>query len=349
MLTELLISAVVSLISVLFAGRLISPLLVRAGLIAQDINKTTVKKEHPKLPTGGGLILMVGIFVGVLVFIASMNFFTNASVNSEYLLLGLLSIIAASFVGFMDDITGSQIRTSHADVETMAKNYSLFNGGIKQWQKPLLTLIAALPLMAANFGTRLVIPYLGTFVINPVIYILFLVPIGVVFLSNSFNMLEGLNGLSLQMSMVAFAALAIFAYHTGAYTAFSLAVLFFASAVGYTYYGLYPAKLLPGDSLTYMLGGGMAAVIILGDMGFVGIILAIPWILEFLLKARRRFHAHSWGILQKNGRLTSPHGRKIYSLTHLFLRTGKFKEWQIVQMFTVVEIIIAAIALFVAW
>ena len=77
--------------------------------------------------------------------------------------------------------------------------------------------------------------------------------------------------------------------------------------------------------------------------------LAIPWILEFLLKARRSFHAHSWGILQKNGRLTSPHGRKIYSLTHLFLRTGKFKEWQIVQMFTVVEIIIAAIALFVAW
>ncbi len=367
MLTELLVSGLATLISVLFAGRLVAPLLVRVGLVAQDINK----KKHPILPASGGLILLIGIFVGVLVFVASLNFFTNASVNKEFLLLGLLSIIAVSFVGFIDDLMGGKIRTSKADASRMTRNYSLFNGGIRQWQKPLLTLIAALPLMVANFGTYIPLPFIGNVFVNPIFYILIFVPLVVVFLSNSFNMLEGLNGLSLQMALVVFVTLAIFTYHIQAYTAFSLAVMFAAGIIGYSYYGFYPAKLLPGDSLTYMLGGGVAAVLILGNTNIifipaggiygiqailqlrsvwtVGLILAIPWIAEFILKARVKFHAHSWGILKKDGRLSSPHGNKVYSLTHLFLRTGKFKEWQIVQFFTVIEIILAFFALLVAW
>ena len=123
----------------------------------------------------------------------------------------------------------------------------------------------------------------------------------------------------------------------------------FAVLLGYLYYGKYPAKIIPGDSLTYFIGGAVAAVAIIGDMQFFAVFLMIPWIIEFLLKARKRFHASSWGIIQKSGKLASPYGNKIYSLTHVFLRKGKYNEWQIALFFTVIEIVIAAAGLFIFW
>ena len=123
----------------------------------------------------------------------------------------------------------------------------------------------------------------------------------------------------------------------------------FAVLLGYLYYGKYPAKIIPGDSLTYLIGGAVAAVAIIGNMQFFAVFLMIPWIIEFLLKARKRFHASSWGIIQKNGKLTSPYGSKIYSLTHVFLRKGKYNEWQIALLLTIAEVVIAAVGLAIFW
>ena len=73
------------------------------------------------------------------------------------------------------------------------------------------------------------------------------------------------------------------------------------------------------------------------------------WIIEFFLKARKRFHASSWGIIHKNGTLSSPYGNKVYSLTHIFLRKGKYKEWQIALMLTLIEVVISAVGLVIFW
>lgn len=345
MLLEIFIASLIAFVSTIIAGYILKNLLIQSGLVAQDINK----KGRPILPTSGGLIVLVGLFAGAMTIIALTDYFVGSGINIEYLLLGLVSIVSITFIGFIDDLSGGGVRTSKENLKKMTLNYSTFNGRIKQWQKPLLTLIAAAPLMVANFGTSIAVPFIGNVNINPVLYILILVPLAVIFASNAVNMLEGLNGLSIQMGFVAFAALAVYSYHIGSYTSLTLATMFAGALAAYSYYGSYPAKILPGDSLTYLIGGGLAATIIIGKLQFLGIILLIPWILEFLLKARARFHAHSWGILQKNGTLSSPHGRKIYSLTHLFLRTGRFKEWQIVWIFTIIELVIAFFGLAIVW
>ncbi len=346
MILEVLVSALAAFIVVIIGGQFLMPILTQSGLIAQDINK----RNRPILPTSGGLILALGFFAGVLALMFSVDYIIGSVVNTEILLMTLISVIAIAMVGFLDDLMGGKVRSSKESLIKMTKNYAFFNGGVKQWQKPLLTLIAALPLIVINWGApTIVIPLLGAVQINQILFTVIVIPVAVIFAANVFNMLEGLNGISTQMGLVAFVALGVFSFHTGAYTAFAIAAIFSGGLLAYVYYGSYPAKILPGDTLTYMIGGAFAATVLVGNMEPLGVILLIPWFAEFVLKARKRFHANSWGVVQKDGRLRSPHGNSVYSLTHLFLRTGKFREWQIVYMLTLVEVIIAALGLFVLW
>ncbi len=346
MILEVFAASAIAFAATIVGGQFLIPILAQAGLRAQDINK----KSRPILPASGGIILLLGFFIGVIALLFAVDYIIGAQLNSTLLLVALASVVAISFIGLLDDLVGSKVRTSKVDAKAIAKNYTFFNGGIRQWQKPILTIIAAAPLMAINWGSPIIsVPFIGSFALSQYLYTFILIPLAVAFSSNSFNMLEGLNGISVQMGLVAFIALALFAYHTSSYTAFAIAGVFSAALLAYTYYGSYPAKVLPGDSLTYLIGGAFAATIIIGNMQLLGLLLLIPWIAEFVLKGRVRFHANSWGLVQGDGTLRSPHGDHVYSLTHLFLRTGRFKEWQIPLTLMLVEALIAAAALAWLW
>ena len=345
MLLEILLSAIIAAIATFISGKFIIPLLVRAGLVAQDINK----EKRPILPSSGGFLLIIGLFAGIMSLIAAYNYVIKADLNPEALLLGLSAIIIIALIGFIDDLSGGKVRTSTADIKRMAKNYLMFNGGIRQWQKPILTLIGAVPLMVFFFGSTVYFPGIGNIVINPIMYIIILIPLGIVFASNAYNMLEGLNGIAIQMGLVLFAAFSILAFHLQNYNGLALSAIMFSVLLGYLYYGKYPAKIIPGDSLTYLIGGAVAVVAIVGNMQLFAVFIMIPWIIEFVLKARKRFHASSWGIIHKDGTLSSPYGNKIYSLTHVFLRREKYKEWQIALMLTFIEVGISAVGLAIFW
>ncbi len=345
MLLEILVSAILAFVATLVSAQFFIPILVRSNLVEQDINK----KSRPILPASGGLILSFGILIGISALVFAVDHIIGFKLSVQDLFAVLIAVIVISAIGFLDDLAGSKIRTSRGNVEKIAKNYTLFNGGIKQWQKPILTLVASIPILILPLGgIQFYVPFIGEISINPLIYSIIIIPLAITFSSNAFNMLEGLNGISVQMSLVAFIAIAIYSYHVGSYTALSLSAIFIAILLGYLYYGKYPAKILPGDSLTYFLGAGFAATIIVGKIQLFGLILIIPWLIEFLLKARAKFHANSWGLLQPDGTLKSPH-EKIYSLTHVFMRVGHFKEWQIVLFLTLLEVVFSLIALLSLW
>ncbi|MDP8012943.1 MAG: hypothetical protein RAK22_02470, partial [Nanoarchaeota archaeon] len=330
--------------STLLVGLFLRNILYSAGLFARDINK----RNKPLLPTSGGIAVAAGFFIGMMAFVFSYNFIVSSGVNLLILLTVLLSTLSVTFVGLLDDLLGGRVRLS-SSIKGIG-NYVRANGGLKQWQKPLLTLVAAIPVMAIHFGPPAVtLPLVGTIFFGQIIYTFIVIPIAMIFSSNVFNMLEGLNGLSLQMSLVAFIAILIFAYHTGDVNAIVLSSIFISTLVAYLYFGAYPAKFLPGDSLTYFIGAGFASLAIMTNIKAFALVLIIPWIAEFFLKARAHFHAHSWGIIQKDGTLKSLYGDRVYSLTHLFLRTGKFKEWQIVLFFTLIEVFFSALALAFFW
>jgi UDP-N-acetylglucosamine--dolichyl-phosphate N-acetylglucosaminephosphotransferase len=113
----------------------------------------------------------------------------------------------------------------------------------------------------------------------------------------------------------------------------------FASLLGFIKYNWYPARILPGDSLTYLLGSIVASGVIVGNMEKVGVIVLLPFIIEFFLKARARFKASCLGKLRKDGKLNPPYGKRIYSITHIIMNLRPLTEMQV----TIIMILIVAL------
>ncbi len=306
--------------------------LKRIGLTVKDQNK----KDKPLVPISGGLAVLFGIMAGLMIFIFFRTFISGSTtiglVLNHYNLVILFSSITAiltiTIIGFLDDLVVDSNKDS--------------SKGLKQWQKPLLTLIAAVPLMAINVGkTDMGLPFIGVIDFG-ILYPLILVPVGVSGAANMVNILAGINGLEAGMGLVYIGMLGLYAYVNSSYVAALIALLTFCSLLAFFVYNSYPARILPGDSLTYLLGGVVAVIAIVGNIERAALICSIPFFIEFLLKARSKFKANSYGEY-KDGKVISLHKRKIYSLIHLFTRTGKFTEKQITYSFIAIELLFSSL------
>ena len=155
--------------------------------------------------------------------------------------------------------------------------------GLPQWLKPLLTLPAAIPLMVISAGeTTMGIPFIGAVNFGP-LYPLVLIPIGVVGASNAVNLLGGFNGSEAGMGIVYMLALGIYGFLNGSVGSV-IFLISAASLLGFIKYNWFPAKILPGDSLTYLLGSLVAAGAIVGNMEKAALIALTPFIIEFFFR-----------------------------------------------------------------
>ena len=92
-------------------------------------------------------------------------------------------------------------------------------------------------------------------------------------------------------------------------------------------YNFYPAKVFPGDSLTYPLGGFIAIVAILGNFEKIAVFFFIPYIIEIVLKSRGKLIKQSFGKPKKDGSLDLKYD-KIYSLNHVAILLMKKLKWK---------------------
>ncbi len=122
-------------------------------------------------------------------------------------------------------------------------------------------------------------------------------------------------------------------------TLFALALFF--SLLAFLLYNWNPAKILPGDSLTYLLGAGLAAIAILGNIEKAALIISIPFFAELFLKLRCKLNAKSYGYCE--GGTIHSYYKEIYSLPHFFARTGKFTETQIVVFLLLGELVLSSL------
>ncbi|MAH48159.1 hypothetical protein CMI37_20215 [Candidatus Pacearchaeota archaeon] len=303
------------------------------GLVVKDQNK----KDKPMIPISGGMAVLSGFFIGMMLYIFLQTFLPDGyAINDKaliYLLSALISIIMITFVGFIDDL--------------MVKSDKEGSNGLKQWQKPLLTLTAAIPLVVVNAGvSTLVIPFFGRMDLG-LIYPLILIPIGVVGAANMVNMLAGFNGLETGMGLIYVGMFTLYAYVQGGsfiierLVVLVVGALIFAALLAFYLFNKFPAKIFPGDSLTYLLGGTLTTMAIIGNFEKAALIMSIPFFIEFILKARGKFQKQSYGYFE-NGKLKS-HYKKIYSLPHILTRTGKFSEKQVVCTFILMELFFSSL------
>ena len=197
--------------------------------------------------------------------------------------------------------------------------------------------------MAVRVGeTTMTIPILGPINFG-LIYPLILIPLAVIFVSNAINLLGGFNGSEAGMGLIYCGFLGIIALISNQTVAAVIFSSTFFALFGFLIFNKYPAKILPGDSLTYCLGAVVVSGVIIGNIERAGIIMMIPFFIEFLLKLKSGFKASCLGKLRKDGRLDAPYGKKIYSWTHIIMNLGKLTEKQVTLILILIQIIFGLI------
>ncbi len=321
-----IVPGAIAFIITLIGTRFLISYLYGAGIIAEDRNK----KEKVILASSGGLALAMGIIVGILAYTFGGSFVFSPILDISQLLAVALSIIMIALVGFLDDINVKGKRVKSTDMMDIRE-------GLKQWQKPLLTILGALPMMAINAGTGAVdVPFIGLVNLG-IIYPLIVLPLAIIFVSNSVNLLGGFDGLQPGMALVASIGLFLYSLFYGNYIGLFLSSLLLASLLAFIPFNIYKARIIPGDSFTYAVGATLVAIMAMGNAEAFGLILFIPWIIEFLLHLRRKFKVTDLGIRQKDGTFKAPYGRKIYSLTHLVMNIKRVKEYEVAIYLSALE------------
>jgi UDP-N-acetylglucosamine--dolichyl-phosphate N-acetylglucosaminephosphotransferase len=119
--------------------------------------------------------------------------------------------------------------------------------------------------------------------------------------------------------------------------------------VGFLIFNKVPAKVFPGDILTYSVGALMVGMAVLGNFEKMLLIIYIPYFFEVVLKLRGHLHKQSFGKVNDDGSLSLPY-EHIYGLTHFsiwFLSKIKSKVYEkdVVYFLYILEIIFIIIAL----
>jgi len=304
------------------------------NFLVRDMNKYI----KPLASLSGGVPLMMSFITSVLLYIFFKVFILHTETSLIAILGLLLTVMLAGFVGFLDDFV---IRKG---VESI---------GLKRWQKPLLTLIFALPLAALNSGvSTITIPLIGQVSLG-VIYPIIVIPIAIMIAVNLFNILAGFNGLEGGMSVIILSTLGLISFFGGNMYIALISFIAVGSLLSFLYFNWNPAKIFPGDSFTYAVGALIASIAILGNMEMATMILFIPYFLDGTLLVRaikdRQIAIGAFGIPDKNNALKLP-GKKLYDMTHVgMLLVSKIKkkvyERDVVLLLISFEILLSLICL----
>ncbi len=272
-------------------------------LVGKDMNKY----RKNQVSEAGGLIVVAGFLFGILFYIAIKTFYFKDPGNLIEIFAMLTSILIISFVGFIDDIFGWKI-------------------GLSKKTRILFILIAAIPLMVINAGyTRVSLPFIDGTNLG-IWYLLLIIPIGFIGASVGFNFLAGFNGLESGQGILILAGLSLVAFFTEKiWLGLAGACMVFA-LLAFWIFNKYPAKVFPGDVMTYAVGGLIAIMAILGDMERIAIFFFIPYIVEAGLKIRGKLKKQSFGKPEKDGSLSLAYS-KIYGLEHFSIwLLGKIRK-----------------------
>ncbi|HKZ33982.1 MAG TPA: glycosyl transferase family 4 [Candidatus Nanoarchaeia archaeon] len=265
------------------------------GLVWEDMNKP----GHPKNVAGsGGIVVVIAFVIGILYYVAVRTFIFE-DINSVSLeIFSLLSVVLIlAIVGIIDDMFGWR------------------NKGLSRRSRIFLAFVASVPLVVINAGSSMVnVPFFGNMDLG-ILYPLVLIPIGIAGATTTYNFLAGFNGLEAGQGILILGFLSYVAYITGSAWLALIGLIMVASLVGFLYYNKYPAKVFPGDSLTWSIGALIAGMAILGSFEKIAIFIFTPYIIETVLKSRGKLVKHSFAKPNKDGSLEMPF-KKIYGLEH---------------------------------
>lgn len=328
----LFLSAALSLCITAILGIWLIPYLrkLKYGQTILDIGPNWHKSKQGT-PTMGGLMFIAGILLAVAAsFCAAVMNLPELSqgynkILNTRLVSGVLMAIGFSLIGFADDYV------------KVSKKQNL---GLTARQKLVVQFaVAALYLWslaaAGDSSTTLIIPFVGQLDIGLAYYPL--CAVGIVYIVNSVNLTDGLDGLAASVTFMSAVGFMMVAAVLGFFQISILGCAVAGGCVGFLVYNFYPAKVFMGDTGSMFLGGcvvamafGVGMPLILAFTGFIYICESMSVVLQvisFKTTGKRIF--------------------KMSPIHHHFEMSG-FSEVQIVFAFSLITLCGSVLALFAA-
>ena len=271
--------------------------------------------------------------MGILIYIGVKSFLTESQDFTIISMFALLTVILIlTIIGVIDDLWGWT------------------TGGMSKKWRLILALFASIPIIVINVGeSTMNLPFFGV-VHFGIFYPLFLIPLGIVGATTTYNFLAGFNGLETSQGILILTFLSFVAYITGSAWLSVVGMTMVASLIAFYIFNKYPAKVFPGDSLTWSVGALIAIMAILGNFEKIATFVFIPYFIETALKSRGKLEKQSFGKPNKDNSLELKYN-KIYGLTHLSIYilkkikpSKKVYEKDVVYLINVFQLLIILIA-----
>jgi len=328
---KMLLALVVALIGVLLMGPRVLPLLrkMKFGQTIYELGPQTHKTKQGT-PTMGGLMTMAMTVVAALVFHPQGWHGFN-----DFIWPMLFVALGAMLIGFVDDY-----------IKVVKKR----NLGLTAKQKIVGQVFVAVAFSCYCYfhpavGSRIVIPFfnvdwdLGIFYI-PLMTLL------VIFMTNSANLQDGLDGLLSSVTVVGSAAwglMALFMIPAAGAVMMqenlqTLGVFAFAlvgASIGFLRFNRYPAMVFMGDTGSMFIGGATVGLAMLLRQPFLLLLIAFTMVMS------------SVSVMMQVTYFKLTHGKRIFKMSpihHHFELCG-YTEKQIVAGYAIVTLILSAIAL----
>lgn len=311
----------VLIISFFVTLRVLPPWIKRAheeGFTGKDVHK----KDKREVAEGGGLSVLSGFIVSVFLYLAIKTFvFHDQSHTIEiFALFGLLFF--SSIVGLLDDLLG-------------------WKKGLSKKIRLGLILFSAVPLMVLSIGQPTILGInIGIW------YSIIIVPIAVLGATTTFNFLAGYNGLESSQGILILTALSVANFIMGNWWLALISGSFVAALLAFFLFNKYPAKVFPGDILTYPTGAMIVGIAIIGNLEKFALFLFIPYIIETFMKLRGKLKKESFSQILEDGSLDLRYD-KLYGLEHVavvllkkFKKNKKAFEWEVPILINIFQIII---------
>jgi len=310
-------------VSFIFLREIVFEIFPRIGLAAKDAHKPYEKKS---IPQAGGIAILVYEAIFILV-----HYIMTKEVAKEVLSLFLVTLIAG-LIGFVDD-----------------------KKKLNKIVKPVLTSLAALPLIFLKVTpSELFLPFGVRFNI-PLIYLLLTI-IAIPVTSNAINMFDIFNGMGTGTTIISslglFILKAILMIMKKQFLDFNLFIqltfLVFPVLVLLYYYNRYPSKIFVGDTGTLAMGAMVGALSIIYRLEIAGVIfLLLPITNSFISLSIfgglfERSELKERPIIVENDGTLKPNESKsaLVTLTRIILLFGYKKEKEVIDFYMRINLIL---------
>ena len=184
--------------------------------------------------------------------------------------------------------------------------------------------------------TTINVPFIGDWEVG-VVGMIFIFAFAVVATANSVNIVDGLDGLSGGLMLIAYAAFGVIALFQGQQLLFGFCLTVVGWLLSYTWFNVPPARFMMGDTGSFALGAGLGVVAMMTDAFFllpvIGLMLVVETGSSLIQLASKKFL-----------------GRKIFisAPLHHHLEAKGWGEAKIVMRFWIVAGVCAIIGIYVA-